>query len=153
MLAVVGVAAVAETYLAEDLGWQILAGAQSQVALGAWLGTAWVAEVTVAYAPARRSALIAISPSLADGTMRTAGHSWRQTLSLAAQSALGEEAVFRLLGVAVLTWGFTAVLVVHFVYNGVTMAAPLLSHRRVDAAQRPDVERIGIREPVWTAGR
>jgi hypothetical protein len=75
-----------------------------QAAIGTATGVTWLGLTMVAYAALRVSGHLRITPVLPDGDLRLAGQEWRQVLSVSVQSAVGEESLFRLLGITVLWW-------------------------------------------------
>lgn len=104
MLTIVGLSAIAGAALAQAEQVPLVASPDQQLAWGAFAAAAWLAAQTGAQALGRRGGWLRIAPELSDDARRAGGHGWGQAISVSLQSAIGEETVFRLLGVGLLLW-------------------------------------------------
>ena len=104
MAAVAFVGASAGLFIAEKVGVDPFDDPLAQAGAGVALGLGWLALVASAYALLRGRGSIRVAPELSPRSMALAGHTWRQAVSISAQSAIGEETVFRLLGISVVWW-------------------------------------------------
>ncbi|HWH00117.1 MAG TPA: CPBP family glutamic-type intramembrane protease [Pilimelia sp.] len=104
MTAVVVVAALAGSVVAGRIGLNVTGDLGRQVAFGLVVGAGWLALGALAYALLRRAGRARVAPSPDRRSLRTTGMDVPHVLSVTAQSAIGEEAVFRLLVVPVLLW-------------------------------------------------
>jgi hypothetical protein len=119
MAGVVFVSASAGSFAAARAELEPLAAPAQQALHGAWLACAWLGVVTLVYASLRRSGRVRVAAELTGRAQVLAGLDRREALSMAAQSAIGEETMFRLLGISLLllatghAWlavGLTAIL-------------------------------------------
>ncbi|MEU8389264.1 CPBP family glutamic-type intramembrane protease [Micromonospora sp. NPDC048842] len=104
MSAVVVVAALAGSLVAQRVGMPTTSDLGRQVIWGACLAAIWLGLAAAGYALLRRTGLARVSPNPDRRSLRTVGMDLPHVLSLTAQSSIGEEAVFRLLAVPVVLW-------------------------------------------------
>lgn len=104
MTGVVVVAALAGSVVAERIGMNVTGELGRQLAYGVALGAGWLGMSALGYALLRRTGLARVSPSPDRRSLRTTGMDVPHVLSITAQSATGEEAVFRLLLLPVVAW-------------------------------------------------
>ena len=131
MLTVVGLSGVAGAALAEIERVPLLADSVGQLAWGLLTGMVWLGARTWLQALGREKGWLRAAPELSDDARQAAGQGWTQALSLSLQSAIGEETVFRLLGVSLLLWLTESALLA----IGVTSVLWAAAH--VDADLRP----------------
>lgn len=101
---VVAVAIVSGTYVALQIPLSVFDAVGYQIIWGVWLGLGWLGVAALVYTVLRRYHKLDILPRSADSSLHIAGHTWSHGTSVAIQSSVGEEAVFRLLGIPVLIW-------------------------------------------------
>jgi hypothetical protein len=102
MATVVAVAALAGSAAAQLAGLDLIGDPWRQLAWGGWLGALWLCAVAMAYLWLRRMELARFSPAPGGKLLRASGGAWPHALSISLQSSVGEETVFRLLGLAIL---------------------------------------------------
>lgn len=131
MLTVVGLSGMAGAALAESEGVRLLGDSANQLALGLLSGMVWVGARAWTHALGREKGWLRAAPELSDDARRAAGHGWAQALSVSLQSAIGEETVFRLLGVSLLLW------LTESVWLAIGLTSLLWAAAHVDADLRP----------------
>ncbi|WHT22617.1 CPBP family glutamic-type intramembrane protease [Crossiella sp. CA-258035] len=102
--AVVVVAALAGLVVADRIGLPLLEEPVRQLVWGGWIGLVWLGLGATGYALLRNAGIATISAAPDRGSLRHAGVGVGGVLGVTVQSAISEEVVFRLLGVAVLVW-------------------------------------------------
>jgi hypothetical protein len=181
---VVAIATVTGSFVAIQIPLSVFDAGIYQAVWGVWLGLGWLGIAAFVYSVLRRYHKLDILPRASDSSLHIAGHTWSHGISVTIQSSVGEETVFRLLGIPVLLWasgsiwlavsvtavlwalmhtgsamrprwfrlielsvggcilgiafinvGFICVLTAHFLYNFVTMCAPLLTTRSKTQSQ------------------
>lgn len=102
--AVVVIAALAGLVVADRIGLPLLDQPLRQLLWGSWIGLIWLGLGAMGYALLRNAGIARISAAPDQGSLRHAGVGVGGVLGVTVQSAISEEVVFRLLGVAVLVW-------------------------------------------------
>ncbi|WP_216216647.1 type II CAAX prenyl endopeptidase Rce1 family protein [Amycolatopsis aidingensis] len=102
--AVVVIASLAGVVVADRIGLGLLDEPGSQLLWGSWIGLVWLGFGAAGYALLRRAGVAKVSAAPDRSALRHAGVGVGGLLGVTVQSAVSEEVVFRLLGVAVLVW-------------------------------------------------
>lgn len=102
--AVVLVAGLAGSAVAKPLGLPLWDDLCAQLLWGAWFALLWLGLAASTFATLRRHNLVRIAETPDRRTLRLGGLRLPQIAGIVVQSAVSEEIVFRLLGMAVITW-------------------------------------------------
>ncbi|MFC4183484.1 CPBP family intramembrane glutamic endopeptidase [Saccharococcus thermophilus] len=91
-------------FLTEQIGISAFEHPVNQIIVGVTAGIACLGGMTWLNAMLQSTGKVRIAPELSDYTMFVSGYNWKGALSMSLQSSIGEEAIYRLMGIPVIVW-------------------------------------------------